>query len=216
MSPNHPANAVMSSTLANDRPWQPILDFWFLADGQAGSGQERPEWFRKDPAFDASIRQRFLEDIETALTGGFAAWDRGLSHGAPSDPRASLARIILLDQFTRNVFRDTPLAFSGDARALSEARSLVDRGADRQLNRVERSFVYLPFEHAEDLAMQERGVALFEELGRESGEEGAAEWAIRHRDIIARFGRFPHRNQVLGRTSTPDEIAFLKTPGSSF
>ena len=206
----------MSTTLANDRPWQPILDFWFLADGQTGRGQERLEWFRKDPAFDASIRQCFLEDIETALAGGFAAWDRGLGDGTPGDPRAALARIILLDQFTRNVFRDTPRAFAGDARALAEARSLVDSRADRLLDRVERSFVYLPFEHAEDLAMQERGVALFEELGRESGKEGAAEWAIRHRDIIARFGRFPHRNQLLGRTSTPDEIAFLKTPGSSF
>ena len=201
------------TSIDNHRPWQPILDFWFLAEGQAGYGEERSEWFRKDPAFDASIRERFLDDIESALAGGFVAWDSGLSHG---DPDGALARILLLDQFTRNVFRDTPRAFAGDVRALSAARALVDGGADRLLNRVQRPFVYLPFEHAEDLAMQERGGALFEQLGRECGREGAAEWAIRHRDIIARFGRFPHRNQVLGRASTPDEIAFLKTPGSSF
>ena len=199
--------------MENDRPWQPILDFWFLAEGQAGYGEERSEWFRKDPAFDASIRERFVDDIESALAGGLVEWNSGQSHG---DAGGALARILLLDQFTRNVFRDTPRAFAGDALALSAARALVDGGADRRLNRVQRPFVYLPFEHAEDLDMQERGVALFEQLGRESGRAGAAEWAIRHRDVIARFGRFPHRNRVLGRTSTPDEIAFLKKPGSSF
>ena len=194
----------------NTRPWQHVLDFWFLPEDHAEHGDDRPEWFRKDAAFDASIRERFLPDIETAIAGGFAEWE------SDGDPRGALARIILLDQFTRNTFRDTPRAFAGDALALEAAKSLVDNGRDKPLGRVQRSFVYLPFEHAEDLASQERGVALFEALGRETNGENAAEWAIRHRDIIARFGRFPHRNRILGRESTPEEIEFLKMPGSSF
>ena len=199
-----------SAMQPNVRSWQRILDFWFLPEDHAEHGDDRPEWFRKDAAFDASIREQFLPDIETALAGGFADWE------SDGDPRGALARIILLDQFTRNTFRDTPRAFAGDALALEAAKSLVDSGRDKLLGRAERSFVYLPFEHAEDLASQQRGVALNEALGRETHRENAAEWAIRHRDIIARFGRFPHRNQILGRESTPEEIEFLKTPGSSF
>ena len=189
-------------------PWQPILDFWFLPKADPASGGDRPEWFRKDPAFDATIRDRFSAEIDAAIAGAYADWD--------CDPHGALARIILLDQFTRNVFRGTSLAFAGDLLAFAAAKAMVDSGRDRLLDRVERSFVYLPFEHAENVDAQERGVALFEALGRESGREGAAEWAIRHRDIIARFGRFPHRNQILGRASTPEETEFLKTPGSGF
>ena len=193
---------------AADAPWHPILDFWFLPKADPASGADRAEWFRKDAAFDATIRDRFGAEIDAAITGAYADWDR--------DPHGALARIILLDQFTRNVFRDTPRAFAGDSLALAAAKAMVDSGRHRLLDRVERSFVYLPFEHAEDLDTQERGVTLFEALGRESGREGAAEWAIRHRDIIARFGRFPHRNQILDRASTSEETEFLKTPGSGF
>ena len=191
-------------------PWQRVLDFWFLPEADPAHGEDRAEWFRKDPAFDASIGERFLADIETAVGGGYTEWD--------ADPRGlgSLAKIIVLDQFTRNVFRDTVRAFSGDALALAAATALVDSGRDRLRSRVQRSFVYLPFEHAEDMDSQHKGVALYEALGRDSGREGAAEWAIKHRDIIARFGRFPHRNRMLGRESTADEIEFLKMPGSSF
>ena len=199
-----------SAMQPNVRSWQRILDFWFLPEDHAEHGDDRPEWFRKDAAFDASIREQFLPDIETALAGGFADWE------SDGDPRGALARIILLDQFTRNTFRDTPRAFAGDALALEAALSLVNSGRDKLLGQVQRSFVYLPFEHAEDLALQQRGVALNEALGRETHRKNTAEWAIRHRDIIARFGRFPHRNQILGRESTPEEIEFLKTPGSSF
>ena len=191
-----------------DRPWLPVLDFWFLPDDDPAHGDDRAEWFRKDAAFDASIRERFLPDIERAIGGAFVEWDL--------DVGGALARIVMLDQFTRNVFRDTPRAFAGDPLALACAYAQVDSGRDRTLSRVERSFVYLPFEHAEDLAMQDKGVALYEQLGRDNGRPDAAAWAIKHRDIIARFGRFPHRNRVLGRESTPEEIAFLKTPGSSF
>ena len=192
----------------NTASWQPVLDFWFLPEGDPGHGKSRPEWFRKDPAFDALIHQRFGEAISRALAGEFVEWD--------SDPRGALARIILLDQFTRNTFRDTPRAFAGDARALAAARAMVDSGRDRMLGAVERWFVYLPFEHAEDLATQERAVALFNALAAEPGLGDIAEYAVRHRDIIARFGRFPHRNRILGRESTPEEIEFLKLPGSGF
>lgn len=189
-------------------PWQSVLDFWFLPPGDPGHLQSRPEWFRKDPAFDAAIRARFSDDIALAVAGGFTDWD--------ADPRGALARILLLDQFTRNVHRDTPQAFAGDPVALAAAGRLVDGGLDRTLPFVMRWFAYLPFEHAEDPVMQERSVALFAVLASESGLEGLTEYAVRHRDVVARFGRFPHRNRILGRTSTPDETEFLKLPGSGF
>ncbi|MBP8294713.1 MAG: DUF924 domain-containing protein [Burkholderiales bacterium] len=188
--------------------WQPILDFWYLPPGDPGHGKSRPEWFRKDAAFDLLIRERFGDRIEQALAGGFLEWD--------GEPRGALARIILLDQFTRNAFRDTPRAFAGDPLALPAALALVGTGGDRLLAPVERWFVYLPLEHAEDIAIQERSVALFNALAAEPGMEGIVEYAVRHRDIVARFGRFPHRNRILGRASTPEEEEFLKQPGSGF
>jgi uncharacterized protein (DUF924 family) len=126
-----------------------------------------------------------------------------------NESRGALALVILLDQFPRNLFRDTARAFEGDALARAAARSIVDRGWDRALSPDERTFVYLPFEHSESLDDQELSLRLFE--GNENFE-----WARRHWDIIKRFGRFPHRNAMLGRASTPEEIAFLKTPGSGF
>lgn len=188
--------------------WQPILDFWFLPAGDPGHGKSRPEWFRKDSAFDLLIHQRFGDVIARALDDEFAEWD--------DDPRGALARILLLDQFTRNTFRDTPRAFAGDARALAAAKALVDSGRVRMLNALGRWFVYLPFEHAEDMAVQDRSVELFSALATEPGMEGILDYAVRHRDIVARFGRFPHRNRILGRESTPEEIEFLKLPGSGF
>ncbi len=192
----------------NMAAWQPILDFWYLPPGDPGHGKSRPEWFRKDAAFDLLIRERFGDRIEQALAGGFLEWD--------GEPRGALARIILLDQFTRNAFRDTPRAFAGDPLALPAALALVGTGGDRLLAPVERWFVYLPLEHAEDIAIQERSVALFNALAAEPGMEGIVEYAVRHRDIVARFGRFPHRNRILGRASTPEEEEFLKQPGSGF
>jgi uncharacterized protein (DUF924 family) len=188
--------------------WQPVLDFWFLPEGDPGHGKSRTEWFRKDPAFDLQIHERFGDALAQALAGEFVEWD-GDVHGA-------LARIILLDQFTRNTFRDTPRAFAGDARALAAAAAMVGSGRDRNLVPVERMFVYLPFEHAENLAMQERAVALFNALAAEPGMGDIADYALRHRDVIARFGRFPHRNRILGRESTREETEFLKLPGSAF
>ena len=181
-----------------------ILDFWFGPPPHA----PRETWFRKDPAFDAQILLRFSDDIAAALAGAYGDWC--------TSARGALARVILLDQFTRNVFRDTPDAFAGDAAALATAADAIDRGLDAELDQYERSFLYMPFEHAEDLVQQERSVALFGALAEASGERGGLEWAEKHAVIIRRFGRFPHRNAILGRESTPEEIAFLGQPGSRF
>ena len=186
-----------------------VLDFWFLPADHAGHGNYRPEWFRKDAAFDASILERFGANIERALAGT-------ASDGADE---ALLAHILLLDQFTRNIYRNTPRAFAGDAQALRIAESLVATGRDKNLTPWQRWFAYLPFEHSESLLDQERSVALFAALRREMQHEAfdnAHDYALRHREVIARFGRLPHRNAILGRTSTSGEIAFLKQPGSSF
>ena len=189
---------------------QQVLDFWFGASGSEGYGQARREWFVKKPAFDAAIRERFGALIDGAIQGGQRDWDE-------AGPQGVLARILLLDQFTRNVYRDTPAAFAGDALALAAAQGLVDAGADRHLLPVQRSFVYMPFEHAEDAFQQERAVELFSRLDAEHpGFESSLDYAHRHRGVIARFGRFPHRNAILGRVSTPDEIEFLRQPGSRF
>jgi uncharacterized protein (DUF924 family) len=132
-------------------------------------------------------------------------------------PDGALALIVVLDQFARNIHRGDLRAFAGDTIALATARALVDTGADRALPPVRRVFVYLPFEHAEDLACQDEALRLFGALAAESPEHAdTLDYARRHRDIIARFGRFPHRNEVLGRPSTPDEEAFLAQPGSRF
>ena len=181
-----------------------ILDFWFGPPPHS----PRAEWFRKDAAFDATIVARFGEAIEAAIAGAHREW-RADAHGA-------LARILLLDQFTRNAFRGTARAFAGDCEALATAIDLVDRGLDRTLDRYERSFVYLPFEHSEDRAMQDRSIALFTALARDTGDRATLEWAEKHAAIIRRFGRYPHRNAALGRASTPEEIEFLKEPGSRF
>jgi uncharacterized protein (DUF924 family) len=186
-----------------------VLEFWFGAPGSASDGRPRAEWFHRSDAFDRLIAQRFMASIELALAGGLRDWD--------AEPETALARILLLDQFTRNVFRDTPRAFAGDALALAAARELVKSGRDATLPPLQRAFVYLPFEHAEDLGAQDEAVRLFGLLA--AGPDGLADmldYAERHRAVIARFGRFPHRNEVLGRPSTPDELAFLQQPGSRF
>lgn len=189
--------------------WQTILDFWFLPANMAGDAGSRAAWFKKDPAFDAQIRERFGALIGQALAGGLQQWD--------SSAQGALARILLLDQFTRNTMRDTPEAFGGDALALAGAQRMVAAGTDRLLLPVQRYFVYMPFMHAEDLALQQRSLALFRQLQADTGEfANALDYAVRHHDIVARFGRFPHRNQLLGRASTAEELAFLRLPGAGF
>jgi uncharacterized protein (DUF924 family) len=186
-----------------------VLGFWFGAPDDPARDRPRTEWFRKDDAFDQHVRQRFGALIERGLGGALDAW--------AADPQGAVAQIVVLDQFTRNALRGTARAFAGDARALEVARALVSLGADRALPGVQRQFVYLPFEHAEDLAAQDESIRLFAALARD--EPALADllgWAERHRDIIVRFGRFPHRNAVLGRAPTAEELAFLKQPGSGF
>ncbi len=182
-----------------------VLAFWF---GEPPAAEPRPEWFRKDAAFDGAIARRFGPTLDAALAGGLRAWD--------ATPAGALARIVVLDQFTRNAFRDTPRAFAGDALALAAAQALVDAGGDRELAPLQRWFAYLPFEHAEDLAQQRRALQLFGALADAHPQADAREWAQKHHDVIARFGRFPHRNAILGRASTPEELAFLAQPGSRF
>lgn len=184
-----------------------VLDFWFSAPDSSEYGAAREMWFRKSDATDATIRARFGADVEAALAGERRDWANG--------PRDTLAVVLLLDQFTRNIFRDTARAFAGDAQALQLAREVVDRGADRLLVPVERWFVYLPFEHSESLSMQEESLRLYRKLAAE-GHPDALAWAQKHYDVIARFGRFPHRNQLLGRDSSAEELAFLAQPGSRF
>jgi uncharacterized protein (DUF924 family) len=182
-----------------------VLSFWFGAPDSPARGRMRKEWFKKDPAFDEQIREKFLATHEGAAAGKLDAW--------ADTPYGALALIVVLDQFPRNLFRDSPRAFSTDAKALATARDTVERGFDRLLRRVERNFIYLPFEHSEDLATQRRSLALF---GSSSSGGEVGDFARRHYEIIARFGRFPHRNKVLGRESTAEEIEFLKQPGSGF
>jgi uncharacterized protein (DUF924 family) len=191
------------------QPWQAVLDFWFLPAGHPDHLRVRTEWFRKDPAFDETIRARFGALVDSAVSGGLAGWGQ--------TPQGALAEILVLDQFTRNIWRDTARAFAGDAQALELARDLVARGHDRAMAAVERQFAYLPFMHAEDLPDQERSVELYQTLAGAHPEHlGTLDFAVRHRDIIARFGRFPHRNAQLGRPGTPEEVAFLAQPGSGF
>lgn len=188
---------------------QAVLDFWFGRPGEPEHGQQRAAWFVKDPAFDARIRALFLPTVEAALNGDLDSWT--------ATPRGALALLIVLDQFPRNLFRGTAKAFAGDAQARALAGKMVDAGFDQQLAPVERVFAYLPFEHSEAMADQERCVALCAALAEAApGFESTLDYARRHRDVIARFGRFPHRNAALGRPSTPEEAAYLAQPGAGF
>jgi uncharacterized protein (DUF924 family) len=176
-----------------------VLGFWFGEGAEYGVAQKR--WFEKDPAFDAEVRRRFLA-LHAQLAGN-AEW--------LDSPPECLARIIVLDQFPRNMFRGTPQAFATDGLALAAARHALGAGYERDWIRVEKIFAYLPFEHSEALSDQQRACELMRPLGEEQYD-----YALRHKAIIERFGRFPHRNAVLGRASTPEEIEFLKQPGSGF
>jgi uncharacterized protein (DUF924 family) len=171
---------------------QSVLAFWRAA------GPDK--WFTKDAAFDVEIRTRFLATYEAAAAGALA-WD--------DTPEGALALVIVLDQFPRNMFRDSARAFAADPLARQIAARAIERGFDQGVAAAERSFFYLPFEHSEALADQERCIA----LNRATGDADAVTWAEHHADIIRKFGRFPHRNKVLGRATTADEQAFLDGGG---
>jgi uncharacterized protein (DUF924 family) len=174
-----------------------VLDFWFQGDPRD------PRWFRKDEDFDRAIRDRFLPLYELAAAGGLAAW---LESSAEC-----VALVIVLDQFPRNMFRGTARAFAADALAREAARSILSSGWDKDMDDARRLFAYLPFEHSESLADQDLACELMKGFDPEQ-----VRYALAHRDIIRRFGRFPHRNAALGRPSTAEEIEFLKQPGSGF
>jgi len=197
-----------------------ILQFWLGAarpDNARALGR-RQQWFGKSEAFDAEMRQRFGATVQAALHGRLDGW--------AGEPWGRLALILLLDQFTRNIHRGTPLAFAGDGRALALAVEAMEKGLELQLPEVLRIFVYLPLEHAEDPAMQRRSVLAFAALAQAvqpAGDahvhqflQGTLDYAWRHQEVVARFGRFPHRNAILGRDSTPGEAAYLAQPGSGF
>lgn len=195
-----------------------ILDFWFgdLKDGEVPPRELSRMWWAKNPDIDEYIRKNFENDLLDAVNGKLGNWE--------STPLGTLALVILLDQFPRNMYRDTPRAFSQDIPALRIAEKGIEKGFDRELHPVMRVFFYMPFMHSESRDMQERSTALFGALEndfsspRELAEmlSDNMEYAERHRTIIERFGRFPHRNRILGRESTTEEAEFLKQPGSSF
>jgi uncharacterized protein (DUF924 family) len=170
-----------------------VLAFWRAA------GPER--WFEDDETFDAAIRERFAATYEAAAAGLLGAWE--------DRPQSALALVIVLDQFPRNMFRNSARSYAADPLARAAAGRAIARGFDQQIAMPERTFFYLPFEHSEELADQERAVAL---IGQ-TGDADSLKWAKLHADIIRRFGRFPHRNAVLGRVTTPEEQAFLDSGG---
>lgn len=190
---------------------QEVLEFWFgtLDPAQLSYSGRRKVWFGRDSAFDDAIRQRFLNTYQQAAVNGLDYWR--------DTPLGTLALILVLDQFPRNMFRNSPQAFATDEKARAIASDAVEHQLDQQLHAVQRLFMYLPLEHSEAIADQDRSVRLFEALTNQAPELiDCLDYAQRHRDVIERFGRFPHRNVILGRESTEAELEFLKQPGSSF
>ena len=177
-----------------------ILEFWFGSESEPGYGEFRKKWFAAEPEFDREIRERFLETYAQARAGRLDHW-RG-------HPRSTLALVIVLDQFSRNMFRDTPGMYETDEKALAVAGDAVEKGFDGQLPSFQRWFLYMPFVHSEDVGDQRRAVELFEGLeDHQSGDDRYQDWQLK---TIERFGRFPHRNEILGRESTPEEKEFLE------
>ena len=194
---------------------QAILQFWFGlgCDGLAANEANAKSWFAGGSTFDDACRA-FEDDVKRAMAGDYDDWSK--------DPQRDLARIILLDQFSRNIYRGTPQAFAQDARAFNWASDAIDAGRDQQVPPVLRVFFYMPLMHSEDRAAQDRQVELFRALvddvppAHRASYERNLDYGERHRAIVDRFGRYPHRNEILGRASTPQEIEFLKQPGSGF
>jgi uncharacterized protein (DUF924 family) len=192
-----------------------VLAFWFGAAGTAVPVEQlSARWFARDEAFDAAIRTRFGTTLAAARSGALDTWVH--------TPRGWLALLLVLDQFPRNMYRGTAAAFASDAQACAAALAGLARGDDRRLDPLQRVFCYLPLEHAEDIALQERCVELFVALradlpaARSAAFDGFLDYARRHRDVIARFGRFPHRNAALGRADTPQERDYLAQADAGF
>lgn len=193
-----------------------ILDYWFGAPGTAHETADRQSklWFGKLPEKDREVSERFTPTFNAATTGSLNAW--------AATPRGRLALVIVLDQFPHHIHRDAPDAFAQDAKALALSLAALSTGEDKSFALIERVFLYLPLEHAESIAMQDLSVAQYQQLVDEASEsehalfENFLDYAHKHRDVVLRFGCFPHRNAILGRPSSAEEIAFLKQPGSRF
>ncbi len=185
-----------------------VLSFWFGNEGEPGYGEFRDAWFRKDPAFDEKICERFGSLYERAAAGELDGWRESAE--------SCLALVICLDQFSRNMFRGDGRTHAADGKALETARYAVEHALDRELPPFQRMFVYMPFMHSENLEDQRRSVELFGRLAEKPGAPDVTSYAAGHKEIIERFGRFPHRNRILGRKTTQEEAEFLQGPGSSF
>ena len=179
-----------------------LLDFWFGPPGDPGREQHREIWFRSNVEFDAALRREFLADYEAAAAGMLLSWE--------AEAEGALALVLLLDQVPRNIFRGAPRCYATDAAARAAADRALDRGFDQMVPPAWRLFFYMPFHHSEDLADQQRSLALSEALPRNPDRRGSLRrYGRPYIEVIERFGRFPHRNEILGRQSTPAEIAFL-------
>ncbi len=185
-----------------------VLEFWFGREGEPEYGQFRDEWFRKDPEFDARVTRQFADLYEEAASGNLDSWR--------DDAESSLALVIVLDQFPRNMFRGDGRTHAADGEALGASRHAVEHALDRELPAFQRMFLYMPFMHSENAEDQRRSVELFERLAGETGAPDVVSYAVGHKEIVDRFGRFPHRNEILGRETTPEEAELLTTEGSSF
>ncbi|WND02171.1 DUF924 family protein [Temperatibacter marinus] len=181
-------------TQENDKQWNTILHFWYDECSPA-------DWFKKSDAFDTLLTERFGRLHQEVLEGVHSDWRRS--------PQGRVAEIILLDQFSRNMFRDTPQAFASDYLSLSLSQELISQGLDVNLESKYRKFAYMPFMHSENLEIQKRGIKLFKKLGIED----TLNYMIAHHDVIARFGRFPHRNAILGRENSWEELLYLEENG---
>lgn len=182
-----------------------VLEFWFKGDAE----QPQSLWWNKDLKVDEEVTKRFQGTLERAKKGDYDDW--------METPEGALALILLLDQFPRHIYRDRPEAFAYDAKGQQMALEAIRRGYDRLLTGFQPVFLYMPLQHSEEIHVQEISVLLYDLLRKQDSKyDGAYDYAVAHRDIIKRFGRFPHRNAVLGRRSTDEETEFLKQPGSSF
>jgi uncharacterized protein (DUF924 family) len=192
---------------------QALLDFWFGPEGDPKRDEHRDTWFKSSPEYDETLRRLFLADYEEAASGALADWE--------DEPLSALALVLLLDQIPRNIFRATPRAYASDPLALAVADRALAKGFDQKLPPTWRKFFYMPLHHSENLAHQQRSAVLFEALPHDRDPEdrdkrgGLRRYGLPYVDVIARFGRFPHRNAILGRASTPEEIAFMRAAKSS-
>ncbi len=185
-----------------------VLAFWFGSEGGPGYGEFRSQWFQKDEDFDREVTDRFGDLYEEAAAGELDGWRE--------EAESCLALVICLDQFPRNMFRGDARTHATDGEALDAAKYGIERVLDREIPPLQRMFLYMPFMHAENIEDQRRSVELFERLASEPGGPDVVEYAVGHREIVERFGRFPHRNALLERETTPEEAEFLTQPGSSF